>query len=36
MEHRDEVAIKAAGKMRVEGKQYVLRDGDVCFFLIGN
>lgn len=30
-----EAAIKAAGKMRVEGKEYVLQDGDVCHFLIG-
>ncbi len=36
MEYRSEAAIKAAGKMRVEGKAYVLQDGDVCHFLIGN
>lgn len=35
MEYRSEAAIKAAGKMRVEGREYVLRDGDVCHFLIG-
>jgi GTP-binding protein YchF len=27
-----EVAVKAAGKMRVEGKEYVVRDGDVMHF----
>jgi GTP-binding protein YchF len=30
-----EHAIKQAGKLRVEGKEYVLQDGDVCHFLIG-
>jgi len=33
---KSEAAIKAAGKLRIEGKEYVLRDGDVCHFLIGN
>jgi hypothetical protein len=28
-----EKAIKENGKMRVEGKDYVMRDGDVCHFL---
>ena len=28
-----EAAIKAAGKMRVEGKEYVVHDGDVMHFL---
>jgi GTP-binding protein YchF len=28
-----EAAIKAAGKLRVEGKHYVMQDGDVCHFL---
>ncbi len=28
-----EKAVREAGKLRVEGKQYVLRDGDVCHFL---
>ena len=27
-----EVGAKAAGKMRVEGKDYVVRDGDVLLF----
>ena len=27
-----EVAIKAAGKMRLEGKEYVVRDGDIMHF----
>lgn len=31
--HKTEKAIKEAGKMRVEGKGYVMRDGDVCHFL---
>ncbi len=28
-----EAAIRAAGKLRVEGKHYVIQDGDVCHFL---
>jgi GTP-binding protein YchF len=35
MEHKSEAAIRAAGKLRIEGKDYVLRDGDICHFLIG-
>jgi GTP-binding protein YchF len=31
-----EAAIKAKGRLRIEGKEYVLQDGDVCHFLIGN
>jgi len=34
-EHGDEAAIKAAGKMRVEGRDYVMQDGDVAHFLVG-
>ena len=30
---RSEPEIRAAGKMRVEGKSYVVQDGDVCHFL---
>ncbi len=30
-----EAAIRAAGKLRVEGRDYVMRDGDVVHFLIG-
>lgn len=30
---KSEKAIREAGKMRVEGKAYVMRDGDVCHFL---
>lgn len=28
--------VKEKGKMRVEGKEYIMRDGDVCFFLFNN
>jgi len=28
----DEKAVKAAGKLRLEGKQYVIRDGDIILF----
>jgi len=27
-----EAAVKAAGKLRVEGKEYVVHDGDVMHF----
>ena len=32
LEHGGEVALKAAGKLRVEGKEYVVADGDVLHF----
>jgi ribosome-binding ATPase len=31
--HGSEAAIKAAGKMRIEGKEYVVSDGDIMHFL---
>ncbi|MCR4954976.1 MAG: DUF933 domain-containing protein, partial [Treponema sp.] len=31
-QYGDEAAIKAAGKYRQEGKEYVVQDGDVLFF----
>jgi ribosome-binding ATPase YchF (GTP1/OBG family) len=33
VDYGSESAIKAAGKMRSEGKTYVVADGDVCHFL---
>ncbi|OGS35514.1 MAG: redox-regulated ATPase YchF [Elusimicrobia bacterium RIFOXYB2_FULL_49_7] len=30
--HKSEAAIRAAGKMRSEGKEYRVRDGDIMFF----
>ena len=33
--HKTEAAIKAAGKLRLEGKEYVMRDGDIVHFLAG-
>lgn len=32
-EHESEKEIRAAGKMRVEGKEYIMQDGDICHFL---
>ncbi len=29
----NEVAIRKAGKLRIEGKNYVMQDGDICHFL---
>ncbi len=34
-EFGSEAAIKAAGRMRTEGRDYALAEGDVCHFLIG-
>jgi GTP-binding protein YchF len=34
-QHKTEAAIKAAGRMRAEGKGYVMKDGDVVNFLHG-
>jgi GTP-binding protein YchF len=34
-EHKTEAAIRAAGKLRVEGRDYVMQDGDVAHFLVG-
>ncbi|MGB0739750.1 MAG: redox-regulated ATPase YchF [Planctomycetaceae bacterium] len=31
--HKSEKEIRAAGKMRVEGKTYIMQDGDICHFL---
>jgi ribosome-binding ATPase len=31
--YKTEHAIKEAGKLRVEGKEYVMQPGDVCHFL---
>ncbi|HIE68816.1 MAG TPA: redox-regulated ATPase YchF [Planctomycetes bacterium] len=36
MEFKAEKAIRDAGKLRIEGKAYVLQDGDICHFLIAN
>jgi len=30
--YKDEKGVKEAGKMRLEGKEYIMKDGDVCHF----
>ena len=35
VEYESEAAIKAAGKMRVEGRAYAMQEGDVAHFLVG-
>jgi ribosome-binding ATPase YchF (GTP1/OBG family) len=35
VKYKTEAAIKAAGRKRIEGKDYVMRDGDVTYFLTG-
>ena len=32
MEYKSEVALKEHGKIRLEGKDYIMKDGDVVFF----
>jgi len=32
--YRSEKEIRAAGKLRVEGKAYIMQDGDICHFLV--
>ena len=34
-EYKTEKEIRAAGKLRAEGKAYIMQDGDICHFLIG-
>jgi len=34
VEHGSEAAIKAAGKLRIEGRDYVMQEGDVAHFLV--
>ena len=28
----DEKRVKEAGKLRIEGKEYIIKDGDICYF----
>ena len=28
----NELKVKEAGKMRLEGKEYIMQDGDICHF----
>jgi GTP-binding protein YchF len=35
LQHKSEAAIKSAGKLRLEGKDYVVHDGDVVHFQAG-
>ena len=32
MEYKSELKVKENGKLRIEGKEYVVKDGDVIFF----
>jgi GTP-binding protein YchF len=32
VQHHSELAVKEAGKLRIEGKEYVVKDGDIIFF----
>ncbi|MAG11565.1 MAG: redox-regulated ATPase YchF [Parcubacteria group bacterium] len=35
VEHKGWSGLKEVGKVRLEGKTYIMQDGDVCFFKIG-
>ena len=35
VQYKEEKAIREAGKLRAEGKAYVVQDGDICHFLTG-
>ena len=30
--HGTEIKVKEAGRMRLEGKEYIMQDGDICYF----
>ena len=32
-EYKNEASLRGAGKIRAEGKDYIMRDGDICHFL---
>lgn len=32
LELGDEKKVKEAGKLRIEGKEYIMKDGDICYF----
>lgn len=32
LELKDEKKVKEAGKLRIEGKEYIMQDGDICYF----
>ena len=32
MKYGSELAVKEAGRLRIEGKEYVVQDGDIVFF----
>lgn len=32
IEYGSEKSVKEAGKMRLEGKEYIMQDGDICYF----
>ena len=36
MEFKSETELKANGKIRLEGKDYVMQDGDICTFRFNN
>jgi ribosome-binding ATPase YchF (GTP1/OBG family) len=33
-QYKSEKEIRAAGRLRVEGKEYLMQDGDICHFLV--
>lgn len=35
-EHKSELKVKEAGRLRLEGKEYIMQDGDICYFKFSN
>jgi ribosome-binding ATPase YchF (GTP1/OBG family) len=33
--YKSEKEIREAGKLRIEGKEYIMQDGDICHFRVG-
>jgi ribosome-binding ATPase YchF (GTP1/OBG family) len=36
IEYKEESKVKEAGKIRLEGKDYLVQDGDICTFRFNN
>jgi hypothetical protein len=36
MQYKSEAELKAAGKIRLEGKDYIMQDGDIVTFRFNN
>ena len=32
VKYKDELKVKEAGRLRIEGRDYIVKDGDICHF----